>query len=69
MSEVRLTKARTFELDPKKVYLIQVKREAISLEDLGKLGEGLRKLNIKNIVVSLPKRQHLKITETAKESK
>jgi hypothetical protein len=64
MSEVRLTKARTFELDPAKKYLIQVKEGALAEEDVISLGKQLEKMGIKNAVfVILPKGKNLKIVE------
>lgn len=64
MSTVRLTKARTFELDPTKKYIIQVKQGAISKEDGVLLQDELKNMGIKNVViVFLPKNQHLKIVE------
>lgn len=65
MSEVRLTKARTFELDPKKKYLIEIKEDALTEADVADLGKKLEEMGIKDVVlVSLPKGKHLKIVES-----
>lgn len=64
MQTVRLTKARTFELDPNKKYLIQVKEGALDVSQGQSLMDELKRIGIKNVVVVvLPKNQHLKIVE------
>lgn len=61
MQTVRLTKARTFELDPNKKYIIQVKSGVVDLE---RLQDKLRSMGMKDfVIVELPKNQHLKIVE------
>lgn len=41
MTKVELVKARTFELDPKKFYLVVIDRKAITIEDAENLFKGL----------------------------
>lgn len=63
--EVRLTKARTFELDPAKKYIIQVKEGVMPQDDVEYLAAKLDELGIKNaVVVFVPKGKSLKIAET-----
>lgn len=65
MTEVRLTKARTFELDPAKKYLITIKEGVLSKDDTAQLGKQLDKLGIKNaLFVILPKGKSLKVMES-----
>lgn len=67
MTEVRLTKASTFEFDPDKSYLVQVKEGTISPDDTQKLNKTFEKWGIKNVVfVFLPKGKSLKIMEVKK---
>lgn len=66
MQTVRLTKARTFELDPNKKYLIQIKEGVFEHGTLQQLEHKLHNIGIKNfVIVELPKNQHLKIVEAA----
>ena len=63
MSEVRLTKAPTFELDPNKRYIIQLKQGALQDEDILRFAKELKRLNIKAVCVVLPEGKSLKIIE------
>lgn len=65
MTEVRLTKAKTFEFDPAKKYLIQVKEGTLEEDDVVYLGEQLEKMGIKNVLfIFVPKGKSLKVMES-----
>lgn len=61
MSEIRLTKARTFELDPKKKYLIILKPGAEKLTE--GLIHGLQELGIHDTLVGVMASKDYKIIE------
>lgn len=64
MSDVRLTKARVFELDPNKKYVIEVKQDALTREDQVLLKDQIERLLGSNFVmVLMPKGKGLKFTE------
>lgn len=67
---VRLTKARAFELDPAKAYLLFVKSSVVSPEQAKEVRDQLSAIGINNVVVVLTEKNSYKLVEaTAAESK
>lgn len=69
MLNMRLTKARTFELDPDKSYIVQVKEDVMDETTMQQLVSAMAQFKIKNVVfVRMPKGKSLKFIE-AKSNK
>ena len=63
--DVRLTKARAFELDPKKAYLIFLKTSAFTPEQAMQLKTKITEIGIKNSVVVLAEKNSYKVVEAS----
>jgi len=60
---IRLTKARAFELDPNKAYLILVKSSVVSKVQAELLVEELHKMGVPNAIVAINEKNAYKIVE------
>lgn len=60
---IRLTKAQTLEIDPKKAYLLFLKRGAVNEEQAKELGTKLHEIGMDNVVVALVDKGSHKIVE------
>lgn len=67
--KVRLTKARTFELDADKPYLIFLKRNVATEDQAKELALQLKDIGVKNVVVALADKNSYKIVELPQAAK